>query len=447
MAPNNMRFAFVGRLLMESRRKRRLAEARLRTLVEQRRRQVQVALLAVLLLTASRQLTAAHGMKARRTCRRLPRNQGWWNVVWNTYSDSRFKRTFRVSRGTFEFILSKIRHRLERQTLCEEPISPEFRLGICLYRLGRGDYLYTVAEMAGVGLSTVAMIVSEVCKAITECMWEQSVHKFLPKTTEEFKEKMLDTEELWQFPFSWAAVDGCHIPIKCPPGGLESCKEYHNFKNFYSVVLMAMVDAKYRFVWGSCGFPGNSHDSVILQATSLWNKIQEGSFLPDFSNSLEGVMIPPLIIGDSAFPFEKWLMKPYTNAVLTPKQRYFNYRLSRARMVIEGAYGQLKGRWRILMRKSESSHEEVKVYTLACMVLHNVCLEKGDTIPRKLDPSIDRHTNEKRDRKELQEILHIGLSRKRPFEFKGDSHANKIRAALTSKFWAEKESAANNEKN
>ena len=105
-------------------------------------------------------------------------------------------------------------------------------------------------------------------------------------------------------------------------------------------------------------------------------------------------------------------------------------------MVIEGAYGQLKGRWRILMRKAESSHEEVQVYTLACMVLYNFCLEKGDTIPRKLDPSIDHNTNERRDRKELQEILHIGLSRKRPFEFKGDFHANKIRAALASKFWA-----------
>ena len=48
-------------------------------------------------------------------------------------------------------------------------------------------------------------------------------------------------EELWQFPCSWAAVDGCHIPIKCPPGGQSSRKEYHNFKNFYSIVLMALV--------------------------------------------------------------------------------------------------------------------------------------------------------------------------------------------------------------
>ena len=58
--------------------------------------------------------------------------------------------------------------------------------------------------------------------------------------------------------------DGCHIPIKCPPGGLEASKEYHDFKNFNSILLMGLVDSHYRFVWGSCNFPGNSHDAVIV---------------------------------------------------------------------------------------------------------------------------------------------------------------------------------------
>ena len=45
--------------------------------------------------------------------------------------------------------------------------------------------------------------------------------------------------------------------------------EYHNFKKFYSIVLMGLVGSHYRFVWGSCGFPGNSHDAVIfVQQTS-----------------------------------------------------------------------------------------------------------------------------------------------------------------------------------
>ena len=107
---------------------------------------------------------------------------------------------------------------------------------------------------------------------------------------------------------------------------------------------MGMVDARYRFSWGSCGYPGNSHDSIILQSTDLWARIQEGKYLPHVGKRVGAQTIPPLVVADSAFPFQIWLMEPFTNTVLTEKQRHFNYRLSRTRMVTEGACGQVKGR-------------------------------------------------------------------------------------------------------
>jgi len=269
---------------------------------------------------------------------------------------------------------------LERKTVNEQPVSPELRLAICLYRLARGDYCYTISELVGLGVSTVATIVREVSHTIVETLWQECVSRHLPQNQHGFERKILDMEELWQFPFAWGAIDGCHIPVKCPPGGLQACKEYHNFKNFYSIVLMAIVDSNYRFLWGSCGFPGNSHDSVIFQSTDLWTNIKEKDFIPNIGQQVGDVSVPPLLLGDSAFPFQPWLMKPYTNAVLTPEERYFNYRLSRARMVTEGAYGQLKGRWRVLLRKCESSTEVIKVMTLACVVLHNICIDRGDTM-------------------------------------------------------------------
>ena len=69
--------------------------------------------------------------------------------------------------------------------------------------------------------------------------------------------------------------------MKCPAGGgggggLGASKEYHNFKNFYSIVLMGMVDSKYRFIWASCGYPGNCHDSIIIQSTFLGEKLKQG---------------------------------------------------------------------------------------------------------------------------------------------------------------------------
>jgi len=291
--------------------------------------------------------------------------------------------------------------------------------------------------MAGLGASTVQEIVTQVCRLIVEHLWEECVMKHMPCTEQEFKQKMKEMNDKWQFPFCWAAIDGCHIPIKCPPTGAASCKEYHNFKNFYSVVLMAMVDSRYRFIWGSCGFPGNSHDAIIFQSTALWEKLKGDDFIPDIGHKVADITIRPLVIGDSAFPFQPWLLKPYTNAILTEKQRYFNYRLSRARMVTEGAYGQLKGRWRVLLRKNESEPFQVKTTTLACMVLHNISIEKGDTICSKLDLTRDPRSNEKRDCQAIRDALEMTACSK---VSDSNAQATQIRNTLVDMFWRERES-------
>ena len=109
------------------------------------------------------------------------------------------------------------------------PVSPECRLAICLYRLGQGDYLYTIAELFGLGVATVHSIVKVVCEAIIRKLWKESVQVYFPTTEENFKEKMVDMEMLWKFPSCWGAIDGCHIPVQCPAGGLKACKEYYNF--------------------------------------------------------------------------------------------------------------------------------------------------------------------------------------------------------------------------
>ena len=422
------------KLLQKSinRRNRRRRMIVLLQYIMYRRRMMLSMCLANLLLISRLNAKPAR----QRSCRRFQRNNGWWNLVWNNYSDKRFCRTFRISKGSFSFILSRIRHVLERDTINEQPISPECRLGICLYRLARGDYYYTIAEMVGLGVATVCSIVSEVPQAIIDHLWQDCVKQHMPQTQSDFENKILDMEELWQFPFCWAAVDGCHISIKCPHGGLKACKEYHNFNNFYSVVLMAMVDSKYRFVWGSCGFPGNSHDSIIFQSTESWKDIQDNDLIQNIGQQVGKSIIPPLILGDSAFPLQPWLMKPYTNAVLTPEQRNFNYRLSRARMVTEGAYGQLKGRWRALLRKSESSAAEVKKAALACMVLHNICIDKGESLSKKLDLSHDPNSNERRDRTTIRNLLEMRSCNKIN---DSSSQANKIRDTLCAKLWKEKQ--------
>ena len=76
-----------------------------------------------------------------------------------------------------------------------------------------------------------------------------------------------------------------------------------------------------------------------------------GSILPQSFYEIEGQAIPPLILGDGAFPMRTWIMKPYGDAILNEQNRYLDFRLSRARMVTEGAFGKLKGCWRVLGKK------------------------------------------------------------------------------------------------
>ena len=106
-----------------------------------------------------------------------------------------------MSKDTFNNILGRIRHDLERKTVNEDPISPECRLGICLYRLARGDDYYTISEMAGLGVSTIHGIVSQVCQSIVENLWKEFVASLMPVVEKDSQEMMDSMNSMWQFPF------------------------------------------------------------------------------------------------------------------------------------------------------------------------------------------------------------------------------------------------------
>ena len=261
--------------------------------------------------------------------------------------------------------------------------------------------------MVGFAESTVCKIVIDVCNAVLENLWTNTVDKHFSKSVDDFRNKFQEMECEWQFRYAFAAIDGSHCPIKCPAGGVESMKQYCNFKKFYSDALLALADAHYRFIWASIGAPGNTHDSTYFQSTSLWEKITKGKLIPSKIQTVDDIEIPPQILGDGAFPLRSWLMKPYGDAVLTLDKRYFNYRSSRSRMVTEGAFGKLKERFRIFHKKYESNKETVKIMALAFVILHNICIDKGDLVPRKFDLTYDIASNKRRESNELRDLLNL----------------------------------------
>ena len=102
-------------------------------------------------------------------------------------------------------------------------------------------------------------------------------------------------------------------------------------------------------------------------------------FDPNIKETVLGVDIAPLILGDPAYPLLDWLMKGYPENQNTPScQRHFNYRLSRARMTAEDTFGRWKGRFQRVLKRVDMSVESTCYVVAASCILHNICeLRKG----------------------------------------------------------------------
>ena len=77
---------------------------------------------------------------------------------------------------------------------------------------------------------------------------------------------------------------------------------------------------------GGGGWPGRVHDARFFVNSSLYKRVQDGTLLPDWKQTISGKEIPLLMLGDPAYPLLLWLMKAFpNNGSLSCEQKTFNY--------------------------------------------------------------------------------------------------------------------------
>lgn len=154
---------------------------------------------------------------------------------------------------------------------------------------------------------------------------------------------------------------------------------YYNYKGSYSIVLMAIVNAKYQFIMIDVGANGRISDGGVLKNTIFWQKFSQNQLsIPD-PRELPGTnkKFPYVFVGDEAFQLLPNFMKPYNRAVLTDEKRIFNYRLSRARRIVENGFGILTSRFKVFQRGIKFEPSKVRTIVMACCHLHNYLSERN----------------------------------------------------------------------
>lgn len=144
-----------------------------------------------------------------------------------------------------------------------------------------------------------------------------------------------------------------------------------------------------------CGWPGSCHDARVWKNSPISKKLHQ--LLPENSH----------LLGDTAYPLTKYLIVPFRdNGHLTRPQKQFNRTLSSTRVIIEQAFGRLKGMFRRLKYLHIYQLKNVKYIVGTACILHNLSIM--EKIDYEVDENEDNNNNDVEQREVLREVEEMG---------------------------------------
>ncbi|KAM4052562.1 uncharacterized protein ACNLHF_002468 [Anomaloglossus baeobatrachus] len=256
-------------------------------------------------------------------------------------------------------------------TRMRKSISAEERLLLTLRFLATGDSYASLHLQFCVGKTTI----SEIVRCTYTVIWQKLQPIVMPSPTEEtWLQVAAGFQTVANFPNCLGAVDGKHVRVQQPP---RSGSHFFNYKKYFSVVLMAVADAHYKFVAIDVGAYGSTGDSRVLRTSQIGQQILQDCGTLPAPRPLPGSTdpVPFVMVSDEAFPLLPNLLRPYPRRGLNARRRIFNYRLSRARRHVECTFGIMSSQWRIFHTPIQLNSDTVDTVIKACCVLHNYARE------------------------------------------------------------------------
>jgi len=98
----------------------------------------------------------------------------------------------------------------------------------------------------------------------------------MPSTEDEWVKVADNFYTKWNYPNCIGAIDGKHVAIRQPA---HTGSEYFNYKHFFSVLMLALVDADYQFLYVNVGAPGRAGDAGVFSECHLKKSLHTGNIL------------------------------------------------------------------------------------------------------------------------------------------------------------------------
>lgn len=282
-----------------------------------------------------------------------------------------FKNFMRMPPEMFDEVVARLTPVLTKKTTrWRAPLEPGLKVALTLRHLASGAKYRDMQYGWRVPHNTISLVVREVCAAIVDVYREELLKQ--PQSEEDWQEITDNWFRRWNFPHVIGAIDGKHVACRAPA---NSGSEYYNYKGFFSVILLAVVTSDYKFIWIDVSGKGSTSDAHLYNASALKEGLQNNDFV-GFPKPApipgDSQPIPYFLVGDDAFALRTYMMKPYGNKEMTRKQRIFNYRLSRARRVVENSFGILANRFQVLLSTMMHEPDTVRLIIKTCVLLHNL---------------------------------------------------------------------------
>lgn len=183
----------------------------------------------------------------------------------------------------------------------------------------------------------ISVIIRQTLDSIKRKFLEEAIPTPTVATLEENAKRYF---QRWNYPNCVGAIDGKHVRIVCPS---NTGSAHFNYKDFFSIVLLAVVDADYKYIAIDVGAYGREGDSGIFHRSTFGKSIYVGTFqFPTPKNIPEtNILSNHVIVGDEAFTLHPNVMRSYPRkqALTDRKKAVYNYRHSRARRTPENTFG------------------------------------------------------------------------------------------------------------